>query len=114
MDIPLLSYINVRHANFLPPSLIVGEAQDLGPHIVRAESLVPLKDTLAKIVSRNRFVHWPVQRPEDPAPIEVAKPVAAELVNSSGAKSDLGKEEMVTRRAMTIDHFVPGARLAAQ
>ena len=26
VDSPLLSYINVRHANFLPPSLTTGEA----------------------------------------------------------------------------------------
>ncbi|KAK9986657.1 hypothetical protein SO802_031608 [Lithocarpus litseifolius] len=32
------------HSNFLPPSLTVGEAQDFGPWIVRAESLVLMRD----------------------------------------------------------------------
>ena len=91
-----------------PPSLTVGEAQDLGPRIVRAKSLVPLRDTLAEIVSRNRFVHRPVERPEDPAPIQVAEPAAAESVNSSRVESDPGEDEIVTRRAMTIDRFVSG------
>ena len=31
VDNPLLSYIDIRHPNFLPPNLTVGEAQDLGP-----------------------------------------------------------------------------------
>ena len=30
VDSPLLSYIDVRHSNFLPPKLTVGEARDLG------------------------------------------------------------------------------------
>ena len=29
VDNPLISYIDVRHANFLPPMFIVGEAQEL-------------------------------------------------------------------------------------
>ena len=31
VDSPLLSYIDVRHPNFLPSDLTVGEARDLGP-----------------------------------------------------------------------------------
>ena len=31
VDSPLLSYIDVQHANFLPPRLTVGKARDLGP-----------------------------------------------------------------------------------
>ena len=52
-----------------PPPLTVGEAWDLGPYIVKAESLVPLRDTSAKTVSRNQAVHRLVKRPQDPAPI---------------------------------------------
>ena len=70
MDNPLLSYINIWHPNLLPPPpLTVGEAWDLGPYIVKAESLVPLRDTSAKTVSRNRAIHRLVERPQDPAPI---------------------------------------------
>ena len=31
VDSPLLSYIDVRHENFLPPQLTIGEAHDLDP-----------------------------------------------------------------------------------
>ena len=31
VDRPLLSCIDIRHANFLPPKLTIGEARDLGP-----------------------------------------------------------------------------------
>ena len=30
VDSPLLSYIDIRHANFLPPKLTMGEAWELG------------------------------------------------------------------------------------
>ena len=52
LDSPLLSYIDVRHANFLPPSLTTSEAWDLGPRYIITEDLAPLKDKLAKWVSR--------------------------------------------------------------
>ena len=31
VDSPLLSYIDVQHANFRPPQLTIGEAHDLDP-----------------------------------------------------------------------------------
>lgn len=39
VDNPLLSYIDVRHASFLPPQLTVGEARDLGPRYTTADSI---------------------------------------------------------------------------
>ena len=113
VDSPLLSYINVRHANLLPPSLTVGEARNFGPRFVKVGSLEPVRDTSAETVSRNRSIHQPIERPEDPAPIQVAELAAAESVHSS-AEFDLGEEEMVTRWVMTIDRFVPGAWPAAR
>lgn len=44
VDSPLLSYIDVWHTNFLPPSLTVGEARDLGPKYTTAEDLAPVRD----------------------------------------------------------------------
>lgn len=61
----------------LPPSLMVGEAQDIGPRIVRTESLAPHRDASAEMV-------------------------AAVSVNPSGEEANQGKE-MVTKQAMTID-----------
>ena len=37
VDNPLLSYIDVRHASFLPLQLTVGEARDLGPRYTTAD-----------------------------------------------------------------------------
>ena len=51
VDNPLLSYIDVRHANFLCPSLTIGEAQDLNLRCTTAEDLAPIKDELAERVS---------------------------------------------------------------
>lgn len=39
VDSPLLSYIDVRHPNFLPPRFTIGEADDLGPRYVCADEL---------------------------------------------------------------------------
>ena len=52
VDSPLLSYIDVRHANFLPPRLTVGEAHDLGPRYTCSDKLAPIRDESAKCVSR--------------------------------------------------------------
>ena len=101
-------------SQFAPPSLTVGEAQDLSPRIVRAESLVPLKDTSAETVSRNQAVYRPDERPQDPSLIQAAEPAVAESVNSSKAKFDSGEDEMGTKRAMTINRFVPGPHPAVQ
>ena len=51
VDNPLLSYTDVRHANFLPPSLTIGEAQDLGPRYITAKDLAPVRDKSAERVS---------------------------------------------------------------
>ena len=51
MDSPLLSYIDIRHTNFLPPQLIVGEARDLGPRYTASNSLTLVRDSSAELVS---------------------------------------------------------------
>ena len=52
VDSPLLSYIDVRHANFLPPWFTVGEARDLGWQYTCSDELAPLRDELTERVSR--------------------------------------------------------------
>ena len=49
---PLLSYIDVRHANFLPPRFTVGEARDLGWWYTSSNELAPLQDKLVERVSQ--------------------------------------------------------------
>ena len=57
-----------------------------------------MTDESVERVSQSRRAHIPVE-----------EPVVAESVNSSEAESDLGKDGMVTRWALTIGHFVPSA-----
>ena len=111
VDIPLLSYIDVWHANFLPPRLTVGEARDLSPRYTCSDELAPIRDESAEHVSRRRreLVHQQVEHgnpppaePEAPAQEEKA---ATESIHSSGAESN-----MVTRRVMSISRFVPHAQ----
>ena len=64
VDSPLLSYIDIWHANFLPPSLTIGEAQDLGPCYTTVEDLASLRDELVEHVSRSHKDHIPVERDE--------------------------------------------------
>ena len=102
MDSPLLSYIDVWHANFLLPSLTVGEAWDLDPQYTTANSIAPVRDDSAERVSQSRRVHVPIGEPE--APVQVAKLAVTELVNSSETEVGQGKE-MVTRCTLTINRF---------
>ena len=44
VDSPLLCYIDVYHANFLPPRLTVGEACDLSPRYTCSDELAPVRD----------------------------------------------------------------------
>ena len=52
VDSPLLSYIDVRYANFLPPKLTTGEARDFGRRFTCSDELAPLRDESAEWVSR--------------------------------------------------------------
>ena len=71
-----MSYIDVRHPNLLPSNLIVGEAQDLSPWLVRANSLVPMRDASVDSVFQGRVVHLLVEEarvevwPTDQAEVE--------------------------------------------
>ena len=108
VDSPLLLYIGVRHASFLPPRLTVREAWDLDPRYTCSDELALIKDESAERVSRccRELAHQQVEQgnppsaePEAPAQEEE---VAVESVHSSGAES-----EMVTRKVMLISRFEP-------
>ena len=99
---PLLSYIDVRHANFLPSRLTVGEVRDLGPCYTCLDELAPIRDESAERVSRHRreLVHQQVEQ-ENPPP---AEPEAFAWA----------KSKMVTRRVMSISRFVPDTQTSEQ
>ena len=115
VDSPLLSYIDVRHANFLPLRLTVGETRDLGPRYTCSDELAPIRDKSAERVSRQRqeLAHQQVKQ-NNPSPTEPEAPAqeeeaAAESVQSSGVEP-----EMVTRKVMSISRFVLGAQAPEQ
>ena len=69
-------------------------------------------DASADFVFQGRAVHRLVEEPQ--AQVQPTDQVAAELVNSSKVEVEQGKDEMVVRRTMTADWFLPSARLAQQ
>lgn len=99
----MLSYIDVRHANFLPPSLTVSKARDLSPKYTTTEDLAPVIDESAERVSLSCKVHIPVGEPE--AQGQAVKPEAAEANQEA---------DMVTRRKMIADRFLPSTRPMTQ
>ena len=50
---PLLSYIDVWHAKFLPLRLTIGEARDLGKRYTCSDELALLRDKSAECASRH-------------------------------------------------------------
>ena len=128
VDSPLLSYIDIRYANFLPPKLTTGEVREFGKHYTCSDELAPLRDKFTERVSRclrelaheaikkEALVQEPAQleNPVEPeAPIVEAKHLALEATNLSATDTLLG-EDMVTRKVMTIYRFLPGTRHATQ
>ena len=67
VDSPLLSYIDVRYVNFLPPKLTTGEEREFGRRFTCSEELAPLRDKSAERVSRRlrELAHEAIQQ-EDP------------------------------------------------
>ena len=51
VDSPLLSYIDVRYANFLPPKLTTGEVREFEKRYTCSDKLAPLRDESAERVS---------------------------------------------------------------
>ena len=69
VDSPLLSYIDVRYANFLPPNFTVGEARDIGRRYTCLDEIAPIRDETAELASRylRERAHEAVQREVVPA-----------------------------------------------
>ena len=59
----MLSYIDVRHQGFFPLGLIVGEAQDLGPRLIKVGSLVLVRDRSVDTIFHDWAEHIPVEQP---------------------------------------------------
>ena len=118
VDNPLLSYIDVRYANFLSPKLTTGEARDFGLRFTCSDELASLRDESAERVPQRlrELAHEAIQQegpiqeqpqPENP-PTEPQQPVVEAAALSVEAIQP--GRRMESRKVMTIDRFVPGAR----
>lgn len=85
------------------PSLTIGDARDLGPRYIGADELALVRDASANLVSQNHKVHVPVEELE----------AQAQTTELEAAEADQDTE-MVTRRKMTVDRFLPGTRPTTQ
>ena len=117
MDSPLLSYIDVRHSNFLPPRFTVGEARDLGRRYTCSDELAPIRDESAKLASRRlrELAHEAIQQ-EEPAEPEtlVQEAEHATVESSDSSRTHLARgEEMLTRKTLLVSRFIPSACQAA-
>ena len=75
--------------------------------MIRADSLVPVRDALTNFVFQGYAVHIPVEKPR--VEVQLVDQAEVELVNSSEAEVEQGEGEMVVRRTMTVDWFLPGS-----
>ena len=85
----------------------MGEARDLGPRLVRAESLVPVRVTSTIFIFQGHAVHRPVEEPG--AVVQPAEQAEVESINSLEVEAEHEEGNMVTRRTMMIYRFIPSA-----
>ena len=111
VDSPLLSYIDVRYVNFLPPK-----------RYTCSDELAPLRDKSAERVSRclRELAHEAIQQeapiqeqaqPKNPV-VEPEHPALETTILS--AADTHPNENMMAKKVMTIDCFVPGAQQPTQ
>ena len=118
VDSPLLSYIDVRHTNFLPPNFTVGEARDLSPRYTCSDELTLIRDESAETSSRylRERTYEAVQRevvPAEPeALVQVVEQEAAE--SSDFSRTHSVPEDMVTHKTLTVGCFILGESQAVQ
>lgn len=106
----------------------MGKARELGSRYTYSDELAPLRDELVERVSwhlwelarapvdEEALVQEELTQPEEPiepeAPAQVTEQVAVDITNLFNTESDRSGD-MVTRKTMTIDRFVLGARQTA-
>ena len=110
----LLLYLDARHRGFLPRWLTLGEAWQLGPRQIREGSLLSVRDGSDERVFHDWAEHIPIEDPVAVSPIE--RPIIEEVVDSflEGTEPEESVAEMVVRRKMTIDRFLPDGRATPQ
>ena len=118
VDSPLLSYIDVRFMNFLLPKLTTGEVKEFRRRYTCSDELAPLRDESVERVSRRlrELAHEAIQQEgpvQEQAQLEnLATEPEQPAIEATGllAEDTQPGRNMVSRKVMTIDRFVPGAR----
>lgn len=73
--------------------MTIGEAPNFGTRLIRADSLVPVRDTPTYSIFHGRAIHIPVEEPR--VKVQHADQVKVESVDSSGAEAENIEDEMV-------------------
>ena len=102
----------------MPPKLTTGEAREFGRRFTCSDELAPLRDESAERVSRRlrEKVHEAIQQenqvPEQPDPENPAAEPQQQVIEAAALLAEAIQTggKMVSRKVMTIDRFVPGAR----
>lgn len=71
-----------------------------------------MRDASADSISQRRAIHRPVKEPQ--IQVQLVDQVVVESVNFFEAEAEQGGSEMVVKRTMTIDRFLPNAHPTAQ
>ena len=71
-----------------------------------------MRDASANSIFQGRAVHRPVE--EAGVVVQPTEQAKVESINSSEVKAEQEEGNMVTRRTMTMERFIPSARLSAQ
>ena len=122
VDSPLLSYIDIRYVNFLPPKLTTGEAREFGRRFTCADELAPLRDESGEQASRRlrEIAHEAIQQegqvqeqpiPENPAAVPQQQVIEAAALLAEAIQP---RGRMVSRKVMSIERFVPSTRQSNQ
>lgn len=73
--------------------MTIGEAPDFSARLIRADSLVPVRDTPTYSVFHGSAIHIPVEEPR--VKVQHADQVKVESVDSLGAEAENIEDEMV-------------------
>lgn len=98
---PLLSYLDIRLPGFLPRGLMSKEARQLGPRIVRHDSLKPIQDGSRDRVFQGKAVHIPLEALvlEDPTEKDLAREELPPITSALPTPTT----DMVQKRSMALD-----------
>lgn len=94
--------MDVRLLDILPKGLTSGEARDLGPRLVKHDSLEPIQDGLGDTIFQGHAEHIPMDAPPLGDPDEEGL-----SVEETNPMLPTSTEKMVKKRSMALDRWFP-------